>query len=250
MGAIQFIETLDRSSLTIADEEFEKNVEVAVAAIAEKHTAPPLAQADIQRSSRRPIHQPSDRGGESSDTTQLRPVSPRPIREKQPPGDSNSNSFGTNILNSNSSDDPAAAVSGILRTIQKPLSTIGRIFGDATAPGASGAETTGLSSHQSSTPANRRVNVRMNAQEAAARQASAETAEALRIQRAEHENVVEILASMFPDLDRDLISDVVVQQDRRYVRFTPVHCRLLFYFFPMLRVGHLGLAWRLMLYYP
>src|SRR5947207_12004233 len=37
MGAIQFIENLDRTSLTVSDEEFEKNVEAAVSAIAEKH---------------------------------------------------------------------------------------------------------------------------------------------------------------------------------------------------------------------
>lgn len=221
MGAIQFIESLDRSSLTITDEEFERNVEVAVAAIAEKHTTPPPAQPDVQRSSRRPVRQSSDRAGESSSTMQLRSVSPRPIQEKpplsQPPG--NSNNSGNNSSNSTSSDDPAPAVSGILRTIQKPLSMI---FGDATVPGTSGVETTGPSGHQSSTPVSRRATARMNAEEAAARQASAETAEALRIQRAEHENVVEILASMFPALDKDLISDVVVQQDRRYVHLTMV----------------------------
>lgn len=247
MGAIQFIETLDRSSLTITDEEFERNVEVAVAAIAEKHTTPPPTQADVQRSPRCTVRQSSDRAGKSSSTTQLRSVSPRPIQEKpplQPPGDSSN--FGTNTSNNNSSGDPTAAVSGILRTIQKPLS---RIFGDATIPGTSVVESTGPSSHQSPTPANRRTTTRMNAEEAAARQASAETAEALRIQRAEHENVVEILASMFPDLDRDLISDVVVQQDRRYVRLTMILFLTFFlFFFPMLRVGRLGLAWQLMPY--
>lgn len=36
-GAIQFIETLDRTSLTVSDEEFEQNVEAAVSAIAEQN---------------------------------------------------------------------------------------------------------------------------------------------------------------------------------------------------------------------
>ncbi|RAL63813.1 hypothetical protein DID88_003456 [Monilinia fructigena] len=36
MGAIQFIENLDRTTLTISDEDFERNVEAAVSAIAEK----------------------------------------------------------------------------------------------------------------------------------------------------------------------------------------------------------------------
>ena len=37
MGAIQFIENLDRTSLTINDDDFEKNVEAAVSVIAERH---------------------------------------------------------------------------------------------------------------------------------------------------------------------------------------------------------------------
>jgi hypothetical protein len=37
LGAVQFIENLDRTTLTISDEEFEQNVEAAVSAIAEKH---------------------------------------------------------------------------------------------------------------------------------------------------------------------------------------------------------------------
>src|SRR4051794_11616834 len=39
MGVIQFIENMDRTTLTITDEEFETNVETAVSAIAEKHRA-------------------------------------------------------------------------------------------------------------------------------------------------------------------------------------------------------------------
>ena len=40
MGAVQFIENLDRTALTISDEDFEKHVEASVAAIAEKQKAP------------------------------------------------------------------------------------------------------------------------------------------------------------------------------------------------------------------
>ena len=54
-----------------------------------------------------------------------------------------------------------------------------------------------------------------DAQEAAARQASAEAAEARRIQRAEHINVVETLFGMFPNLDKDVIEDVVKAKDGR-----------------------------------
>jgi hypothetical protein len=64
----------------------------------------------------------------------------------------------------------------------------------------------------------------MNAEDAAARQASAEAAEARRIQRAEHENIVETLAGMFPDLDREIISDVVVQKNGRLVVRAYLNC--------------------------
>ena len=57
----------------------------------------------------------------------------------------------------------------------------------------------------------------LSAEEAAARQASAEVAEAQRLQRAEHANVVETLSGMFPDLDREIISDVVYQKEGRSV---------------------------------
>lgn len=55
----------------------------------------------------------------------------------------------------------------------------------------------------------------LSAEEAAARQASAEAAEAQRLHRVEHANIVETLAGMFPDLDRDIISDVVYQKEGR-----------------------------------
>lgn len=54
-----------------------------------------------------------------------------------------------------------------------------------------------------------------DAQDAAARQASAEDAEARRIQRAEHNDVVETLSNMFPNLDRDVIDDVVKMKEGR-----------------------------------
>jgi Rab5 GDP/GTP exchange factor len=53
------------------------------------------------------------------------------------------------------------------------------------------------------------------AQDAAARQANAEAAEARRIQRAEHRTVVETLCGMFPNLDKEVIDDVVRQKQGR-----------------------------------
>lgn len=59
----------------------------------------------------------------------------------------------------------------------------------------------------------------MSAEDAAARQASAETEEARKIQRQEHRVVVETLAGMFPALDREVIDDVVRMKEGRYVLF-------------------------------
>ncbi|RPB27919.1 hypothetical protein L211DRAFT_743128, partial [Terfezia boudieri ATCC MYA-4762] len=199
MGAIQFIESLDRSSLTITDVEFEKNVEAAVAAIAEKPASPPRASAaDDERSSRRPGQHDYNKSN------------------NKPSNNSNSDT-----------DDPTAAVAGLLRSIQKPLSTIGRIFGETTGPAPPEVDNPGGATPRGRSPAPQGRGVQragsgrsgpgggMNAEEAAARQASAEAAEALRIQRAEHDDVVEILKNMFPELDKDLISDVVVQKEGR-----------------------------------
>jgi hypothetical protein len=69
--------------------------------------------------------------------------------------------------------------------------------------------------HGSGTSAKKNLTRVLDAQDAAARQASAEDAEARRIQRAEHTNVVETLSNMFPNLDRDVIDDVVKMKEGR-----------------------------------
>lgn len=149
-----------------------------------------------------------------------------------------------------SDDDTPAPVAGLLRTIQKPLSTIGRIFSDdpdsasqdrlhpiptpqpgvapprltpnVYQPPRASSEDTRRSiddrshpAHGSGTSAKKKLTRVLDAQDAAARQASAEDAEARRIQRAEHTNVVETLSNMFPNLDRDVIDDVVKMKEGR-----------------------------------
>ncbi|KAI9368566.1 hypothetical protein BJX61DRAFT_523298 [Aspergillus egyptiacus] len=211
-GAIQFIETLDRTSLTVSDEEFERNVEAAVSAIAEQNRASEVSE---------PRASVDSAPGPSQKSADI----PRN------PGQRDS---------SQSQDDDNAPVAGLLRTIQKPLSTIGRIFSDepdspeekqpATAahagvphrltpnvyqpPRSSGEEprSGGRSRTRSAQPSPSRV---LDAQDAAVRQASAEDAEIRRIQRAEHMNVVETLSNMFPNLDRDVIEDVVKMKQGR-----------------------------------
>lgn len=214
MGAIQFIENMDRTTLTITDAEFEKNVEAAVSAIAEKHRleSPPTSST----SEKPPLSFPMP--GESSST--------------RPSMDNDAAPRRSTSSNDDSGDyDEKAAITGLLRTIQRPLSTIGRMFSDSDETGV------GSSSNPSRSPAHTPVppgaeggpdrkrggkNGQFTAEEAAARQASAEAAEAQRLSRAEHANIVETLAGMFPDLDRDIISDVVYQKAGRYVFHSPI----------------------------
>ena len=136
-----------------------------------------------------------------------------------------------------SSDEDTAPVAGLLRTIQKPLSTIGRMFSDEPdSPQDRSIPTTSQSAapprlspnvyqpprhsveerRSGETPRAQQQLARvLDAQDAAARQASAEDAEARRIQRAEHNDVVETLSNMFPNLDREIIDDVVKIKEGR-----------------------------------
>ncbi|OOQ82752.1 putative guanine nucleotide exchange factor Vps9 [Penicillium brasilianum] len=223
-GAIQFIETLDRTSLTVSDEDFERNVEAAVSAIAEQNRE-------------------HESLAEKSPTQPTTPAGPPP----QVAGPSRRDA------SQSSDDDTSAPVAGLLRTIQKPLSTIGRIFSDdgdsttstpqdrplqpATTPqpgiapprltpnvyqpprasseGRRSGEERRAPPREKAGGAQKNLSRVLDAQDAAARQASAEEAEAQRIQRAEHNNVVETLSNMFPNLDRDVIDDVVKQKEGR-----------------------------------
>lgn len=218
MGAIQFIENMDRTTLTISDEEFEQNVEAAVSAIAEKHRAesppPPPPQSEKSAALRHPTA-----GGSGSSSTRPSIDAERSANDPRSTSPNEPRDSGEY-----SGSDEKAAITGLLRSIQKPLSTIGRIFSDEPSSSSSAAagtsNNTGIAS-PARTPqpersdASLRARQRMSAEEAAARQASAEAAEAQRIQRAEHANVVETLAGMFPDLDREVISDVVYQKQGR-----------------------------------
>ncbi|RVD83886.1 uncharacterized protein DFL_005658 [Arthrobotrys flagrans] len=264
-GAIQFIEGLDRSSLTINDEEFEKNVEEAVRRIAEvKEPISPVVGSTPRGSVSGEGGQGPPQGGASgaggrsasmSAAAMAADTQERVSAERRRSVDANANA------NVGSGDEEKAAVAGLLRTIQKPLSTIGRIFGDDSSSQQSQQESTrqlhpvtvdagpvstplpgntprtsprpnsregsqqqqqqGQDQNQNPPPTNGFPGARylqpeaLEAAESAARQASAETAEAVRIQRAEHENVVGILSAMFPDLDKDIIDDVVRLKDGR-----------------------------------
>lgn len=210
MGAVQFIENMDRTTLTITDAEFEKNVEAAVSAIAEKH------QANSPTTSEQRQHTFNEKTG------LVNPESSSSRSQYDDP------SYGRRSYESNGNED-TLPIGGLLKTIQRPLSTIGRIFSDDAGQGSSVQATPNPGSapppvpprQTQAPPANAANDQRpssrhvLSAEEAAARQASAEAAEAQRLHRAEHVNVVETLSGMFPDLDKEIISDVVHQKQGR-----------------------------------
>lgn len=223
LGAVQFIENLDRTTLTISDEDFEKHVEAAVFAIAEKHRtdeadAPPTPTQKLSEKPGQPSSEPNTGRSAEAESSQPR---------------KSTSSFESN--NADGSDEKAA-MSGLLRSIQRPLSSIGRIFADDSSGGQgspSRTPTSGNTSRLSPAPTNTERPIspqrlaepirdtidrnHLRAENAAVRQASVEAAQAQHLERAEHENVVETLSGMFPDLDKELISDVVAQKNGRYV---------------------------------
>lgn len=200
MGAVQFIENMDRTTLTITDNEFERHVEEAVSAIAEKHAQSP-------RVAQQPVF--NEKSEHLSGETSARPSLDGPRRSTS---------------NDEYSGEEKAAITGLLKTIQRPLSSIGRMFSDEPGPslgaGPSSAPRTPAPQERQSLegplgPQQLSTKQVLSAEEAAARQASAEAAEAQRLTRAEHANVVETLAGMFPDLDKEVISDVVYEKEGR-----------------------------------
>ncbi|RAL17199.1 guanine nucleotide exchange factor VPS9 [Aspergillus homomorphus CBS 101889] len=216
-GAIQFIETLDRTSLTVSDEDFERNVEAAVSAIAQQNRE---SESMERKSTERRSLERLAESSQAASAPRASVDAPRPPGRRDTP---------------QSSEEDQAPVAGLLRTIQKPLSTIGRLFSDEPEspqerPARSGSPAR-LTPNVYQPPRNSSEGRRsverprnvippqlsraLDSQDAAARQASAEDAEARRIQRAEHNNVVETLSNMFPNLDRDVIDDVVKMKEGR-----------------------------------
>lgn len=249
MGAVQFIEGLDKTSLTVSDEEFEKNVEAAVSAIAERHaeSEPESSSSHLNPTPSNHRRMPSPHYHHLSEKgAPVRPeITTRNSMEAErasaaPPKRSTSLKDNRPQDSDSHPEEENAAVAGLLRTIQRPLSTIGRIFSDTDTsqsqptgpvstphtgntprPTPPTTTTTTTATHPASTqyPAQSEKQQRqqLSAEDAAARQASAEAEEARKIQRQEHKVVVETLAGMFPQLDRDVIDDVVRVKEGRYV---------------------------------
>lgn len=201
MGAIQFIENLDRTVLTISDDEFERNVEQAVSAIAERN-AKSLTSSDTA----------SPMQSHETNVQEKSGAKPRPAPSIELSTESQYNASEADGINI----EEKAAAGGILRSIQRPLSSIGRIFSDdIISPQFAGTlkpqQAAGLPTGTprrlspvlfqppqdgrqpiSRDPSNHPIRSRESrVEDATARQASAEAEEAQRIQRAEHKDVVE-----------------------------------------------------------
>lgn len=272
MGAVQFIEGLDKTSLTVTDEEFDRNVEAAVSAIAEKHApeaeihpesaaGPAHLHPSTSMSNHRRMPSPHYHHVSEKSSPSRPEVSTRNSMEAQTAGAGPRRS--TSLRDRNTHEPPAeeenAAVAGLLRTIQRPLSTIGRIFSDTDThssssqsqsqshsnsgamqrssstplapnanhqqhpgherfPGASSTQAYSYSEKPSlppRAPDEERTRQHQTSAEEAARQASVEAEQARRIQEQEHRVVVETLTGMFPQLDREVISDVVREKEGR-----------------------------------
>lgn len=212
MGAIQFIENLDRTSLTISDEEFERKVEASVSEIAERHeekeealpapVPPPPPPRPTHLSEKSGLSEPQmipRNSMEAEYNTPSRPLSSRASLDRRTGTDSQEDNH---------------AVSGFLRSIQRPLSSIGRMFSEDTSsgqlPNSQGAQQApqpdaprrlspavfqpprrSVEETHTNQPPLHDHQQQIRAEDAAARQASAEAAEAHRIQRVEHKDVVE-----------------------------------------------------------
>lgn len=211
MGAIQFIENLDRTSLTISDEDFEKRVEAAVSMIAEKHKGPPASPRPPHISEKSTLSEPVIVPRNSSEVEYAPSRKPTSrLHSKEQPGIPDAS-------------EESNAVSGLLRTIQRPLSGLGRMFSEDSSatqravdrgrqvsaamppepprrlspavfqPPRDSVESSSSEdgARQDSVAVKNNPANRLSAEDAAARQASAEAAEAQRIQRNEHADVVE-----------------------------------------------------------
>lgn len=213
MGVVTFIENLDRTNLTISDEEFEKNVEQAVSAIAEKNRSEEYeSKTSASRttgtglmshlSEKSALSRPEVTPRNSMDVEQSTPRRNPSQRLSEKTAQSSSRS---------AEDDEPDAMTGLFRSIQKPLSSIGRIFSDdggnedrSSSTPKPGSTPRGLS------PAPRldrdrngnarlsterpRSQQRQAAEDVAARQASADVAQAQAVRVREHKVVVEYVS--------------------------------------------------------
>jgi hypothetical protein len=205
MGVVNFIENLDRTNITISDEEFESNVEQAVSAIAEKNKA---EEYETRSHGSAAPATPMQRLNEKSSISrpEVTPKNSMEAERSSPRRNVSQRSQHSHQASTDTVDD-FDAVTGLLKTIGKPLSTIGRIFGDDKSAPASNAclrpastplpgstprgPSPGAKGERMPSADGRAQSPRNTATDAAARQASAEAAQAQRVRAQEYKVVVE-----------------------------------------------------------
>lgn len=207
-GAVSFIETLDLQSLSITEEEFNRNMDASE--LAKKNA---LAEAAVTDSS----HPPS---------TPERSATPDPqSRRLESPRNQSGNLTPSAVLQSSAGllAVPFKSISKYFEaeppstkpTVSPPVEgTIIQPDHDTIPDSPRKISDTKKQSDFLSPPADV-ANSKLSPEELAARQVSAEEAEARRISQKEFNSVVDTLSQMFPDLDRMVIVDVATQTQGR-----------------------------------
>lgn len=205
MGVVAFIENLDRTNLTISDEEFERNVEQAVSAIAEKNRA---EENEEKTHNAAPMQHLSEKSALSR--AEVTPRNSTDAEHSSPRRNPSQRHNEKAAQAGENEEDDMDAVTGLLRSIQKPLNSIGRIFSDDSEKQGLGLRATSQQGSSSprrgpspSSRMDRSSNQRVSSErqrsqqrqttslDTVAKQASVETAQAQRVRVQEHKVVVE-----------------------------------------------------------
>lgn len=215
-GAVSFIETLDRSSLSISDEEFNKNVDISVKNMADKSMSalevanlninPPRTPVQTYATSPQRVDSPKSNLVDVSDAAQRK----TPTSGRSTPG---------------AGLAPSTVLQNSAGLLAAPFKSLGRLFeSEPTSPAPTPTpESQSLQPepiHPTPTyPEDKKEGDKKShkpsPEELAARQVSAEEQEARRISQLEFDSVVETLSQMFPLLDREVIVDVVTEKQGR-----------------------------------
>uniref|UniRef100_A0A060T504 ARAD1C07546p n=1 Tax=Blastobotrys adeninivorans TaxID=409370 RepID=A0A060T504_BLAAD len=195
VGAVSFIEALDKSSLSISDEEFERKVDESVKDISNEIpeiTVASSGEASSQQQQKQNQGVPPATPEASKDSSP-NPTSTASTRPSTPSGGLNAS---TVIMNS----------AGLLTS---PLKSLSSLF-------AQDSDNNQENQNDTKKTNNPQANEdKISPQESAARQISAEEAEARRIYQQEFESVSDTLSQMFPVLDREVIQDILREKQGR-----------------------------------
>lgn len=181
IGAISFVESLDRSGLSISNEEFERNVEQSVRKIAE-----PIIKTDEAK---------IKKSGNTAAMNLIDDHPPFTPDRVQTPSTDVTSTTATGMNASSVLLNSAGLLSAPFKSISKLFETV-----ESSNEGPKEEE---------------QKDSKVSPQELAARQASAEEHEARRISEMEFESVASTLGQMFPLLDREVIRDVLREKQGR-----------------------------------